>query len=250
MLLIMIRRLETDNKSFVLVFDVYCPKKTHLRVLGESAHHSNTKYFDFEYGKNGFKGKKTFKIPLPISPKSLNLKVTSLNNKEFKVSNVRSEEIKVDFSKQTTYTKDFILFCCDFVSMCGYKNPNWFFSNDDKFIIKLSKEIVDRKTNKIIDTPARVGMSGFVIELSKNSFDRLSIPQRLFILFHEFGHYYLQTNSEEKADEFAINCFKAMSLPPVESIYAFTRVFRFENRNNPAIESRVKDLLKLLEKHY
>lgn len=233
-------KIPTNEQSFILAIDVEAKEKTHIKILGECAYHSNTKYFDIE--EDDFIGKKTFKIPIPLSPKVLELTVHSLKGSDILVSNIKAEPININLNKLPSDTLLYLQFCCELVKVCGYLPPTVVFSKNDKYAVKLSKEIKDRKGN-IIDSPARVGMESFVIELSKNHIDKLSIPQRLFILFHEFGHYYLQTDSEELADDFALNCYQKLKLPPIEVIYSFTRIFRFENQENPLIEARAKRLI-------
>lgn len=60
-------------------------------------------------------------------------------------------------------------------------------------------------TGEMSDTPAAVDRDNHILYLNPKKWFRLTRFQRKFIMQHELGHYYLQTDSELKADEYAFN---------------------------------------------
>lgn len=52
--------------------------------------------------------------------------------------------------------------------------------------------------------PASVDMCNGVISINKSVWERYDQFEKNFILFHEIGHYVLDTDSEYKADEYAL----------------------------------------------
>jgi hypothetical protein len=97
--------------------------------------------------------------------------------------------------------------------------------NKDGYYIVYSDSVKDRKTGKHIETPASVGSKSGVIEVSKSHFIKYTVPMRMFILCHEWSHHILDTRSEFKADEKAVDLYLSQGFPEIEAIYSLTKVF-------------------------
>lgn len=55
------------------------------------------------------------------------------------------------------------------------------------------------------DTPAAVDREEGILYINPKRWFELTPFQRKFVKFHEYGHYYLQTDSEEEADAYAFD---------------------------------------------
>lgn len=53
--------------------------------------------------------------------------------------------------------------------------------------------------------PARTDMRTGVIEVNREVFSLLPEYTKKFVIYHEIGHYMLQTYDERKADDYALN---------------------------------------------
>lgn len=75
--------------------------------------------------------------------------------------------------------------------------------------------------------PARTDLTTGVIEVNLEAFNMLPAYCRNFVIYHEIGHYLLQTLSETKADDYALRqmAFKEpYSLRNhIDSVYTLTR---------------------------
>ncbi len=102
--------------------------------------------------------------------------------------------------------------------------------------------------------PAEVDMATGTVSVNRSVWDGYTAIQQRFMLLHEEGHYRLQTDSEEKADEYAIRrmygtfpqslktvvrqigSIPFISPARLESLYrAALRIDAKENRNEKAI---------------
>ena len=106
------------------------------------------------------------------------------------------------------------------------------------------KSILDKKTNKLLTTPARIGHNTGVIEVSKNKFLQYTVPMRLIILLHEFAHKYLNPHIdrpisyESGADIQGLYVYLGKGWSPYEAHKTFLQVFK--NANNEPNHKRYK----------
>lgn len=70
----------------------------------------------------------------------------------------------------------------------------------------LKVELLNSKNNAMLgDSPAALSRQDGIIYINMPLFSRYNDFQKRFILLHELGHYYLNTNSEIKADAYAFS---------------------------------------------
>lgn len=113
-----------------------------------------------------------------------------------------------------------------FSMMAGYLQPNSY-KYAKKYEIRLLPKILTDLGSEHV-TPARIHVEEGFIEVSKNKFDKKTVPRRIAILLHEFAHNYINKdqNDEEEADYNAARLYMAMGLPRSEFIYAFSKAFK------------------------
>lgn len=81
-------------------------------------------------------------------------------------------------------------------------------------------------------TPARIFTDRGLIEIGKRFYD-YPLPFRLFILLHEFGHFYYVT--ESLADLFALKMYLMLGYNESNAMYALTKILHKGEANKERI---------------
>ena len=94
------------------------------------------------------------------------------------------------------------------------------------FLIEYLPTIIDRN-GKRLSTPARISRTTGRIQVSKEKFDKYTLPMRFAILCHEFSHYYLNEdiNDETEADLNGLLIYLGLGYPRIEAHQSFLEVF-------------------------
>lgn len=238
----------------MLSITVECKKPALLGITGKCADHPNTKYFDTGYGMSDrpFSGVHTFDINMPVSPKKLNL---NLYNKstggDDGIVLVKTEAKNLPTGRVGSidaYTRNFLDFAVTFADQAGYLQAGKVYEYmDGQYLIKYSPDIRNYKTGEYIESPARVGRTSGVVEISQKHFLGYSVPVRVFIFCHEWVHHIRKTTNEYVADNFGLILYRSMGFPDIEAIYAFTRVFNLEGQENDQEKmARARNILNQL----
>ncbi len=82
------------------------------------------------------------------------------------------------------------------------------------------------------NTPASINWKTSDLYLNKNVFTKLENDYKLFVLFHEYGHYYLKTKNEFKADKFAFQQLVQLGFPLKKMILALSSVLSGKSRQH------------------
>ena len=119
--------------------------------------------------------------------------------------------------------------------------------------IERVRDSLNKKTNKMLTTPARIGHNTGVIEVSKNKFMQYTIPMRLVILLHEFSHKYLNPkidrpiSYETGADIQGLYVYLGKGWSPYEAHKTYLQVFK--NANNEPNHKRYKIINDFITKY-
>ena len=86
--------------------------------------------------------------------------------------------------------------------------------------------VIRKDNGKKHTTPARIHVSKPIIQVSKQHFDKMTIPQRVAILAHEYSHNYINGNqdSEMEADGNMVDLYKGLGYGKLEAVYAFANI--------------------------
>lgn len=246
--------IPSNYNSFQLNITLETKELSRIRILALDPNKPASNYVD-RLGK--LMGKRTFELKFPVSPKRLKIVIYNVANgnlpygedNTFLISDLKVEilpQYDVWWNKDT---QNFYNFAVEFsknagILSAGEKKPHIYRSNDNKFTIDYYNNIVDKKTNKLLTTPARIGHSTGIIEVSKNKFLQYSIPMRLVILLHEFSHKYLNNkinrpiSYETGADIQGLYIYLGKGWSPYEAHKTFLHVFK--NANNESNHKRYK----------
>lgn len=220
---------ETGKRKLALDISIKCEGFCRFRIIAMDLK-PNSKYADRTIEVNNFR---KIYISLPQSPDQLKIKVIPIKNEKDFLVDIKEKTLKTYEISMSEQTKKFFRFAQQFVACSGYEsasNSGRFFTTPDKeFKIRYFPIISDN--GRVSSTPARIGHSSGIIEISKAHFDKYTIPMRMAILLHEFAHKYLNPKSnlpisdEVGADINALYIYLGMGYSKVDAIYVFINVF-------------------------
>ena len=222
-------RIVTNQKPVSVFVTVEATNPCNLKLQAVDEYHYNSVYANINQGwdNDKFKGRKEFEIKLPLSPKSLLLRVwCSKGDRNVKVTRVRLAPLPLkQIPNLTPELVDFIRYAGKFAQQAGYlptrRRP--YMSKSGRVVIYYFDQLLEN--GRPSKTPARVERRTGNIEVNAQMFRNYSIPMRMYILLHEKGHNYLRTTDEFEADDFALKIYEALGFPRIEAVYSFTKVF-------------------------
>lgn len=247
---------ETNNRALRLNVSIKCSGKCLFRVTAE-----DVKPFSFYVNRQIIvEGYRTINLCLPVTPKSLKIKVNAVENGKFEKSDFI---VKIEEDKLKTYdvkidqeTKEFLDLAVYFSQVCGFEQPNIngriFQTKGGKYNIKYFPKIVDFKTGQVLNTPARIGHTTGIIEVSQASMLKYTIAQRMVILLHEFSHKYKNPkqgrsiSDETGADLNALYLYLGVGFSKVDAIFVFANVFL--KAQTPSNLDRMRKIMEYIKR--
>jgi len=223
-------KANTNKKKTNLLLGIEVKRPLKVRIQAIDPYKKGAVYMD---RWQTIEGRKDFEIRLPQSPKDLMVRIISpdairQDSMENMVRVTKFEEIDLpEYSQCVTgkKVKTFIEFAKWFCENAGILECGRYQSTDGKYTVDYLPVIVDR--GKQLTTPARISNQTGRMEISRRSFDRMSIPMRMAIICHEFSHYYLNEiqKDEIEADLNALTLYLGMGYPVIEAHKAFLETF-------------------------
>ena len=249
---------ETENRALRLNVSIKCSGKCLFRVTA-----SDQKAFSLYANRNIIvEGYRTITLSLPVTPKSLKIRVENLDHGKFDKSDfiikIEEEKLKTFDVKIDADTKQFLDLAVYFSQVCGFEQPNIngriFQTKGGKFNIKYFPKIIDFRTGQVLNTPARIGHQTGVIEVSQASMLKYTISQRMVILLHEFSHKYKNPqqgrniSDETGADLNALYIYLGLGFSKVDAIFVFANVFlKAQTPSNLARMRKIMEYIKRFE---
>lgn len=235
----------TNKHPFTLVIGVKSEAPINLVLDAHDDRKPSTYYIRRKGTVDGYR---EFELKFPQSPNTTVVNIYNAKNgnqpegkdKTFVITKFEVKKLKVDPIVLRQKDINFIKFAKEFsenasILSSGKEKPSVYRSDDGNFYIDYYNDIFDRKTKTILNTPARVGHKTGIIEVSKRSFYKYTIPMRMIILLHEYSHKHKNPeinrpiSDEFSADINALNMYLAMGYPDIEALQAFLYVFRGAN---------------------
>lgn len=218
----------TQDKPLQLVVTVKAPYGAKVRFSGINASPEkvNSMYFLLEKYINGLA---TVTLPMPFTPLQLKLLVEASTPVEitevnpliqiieaniYEISALRKEKLRLD-----GVSKKFIAHAVDFAEEAGFEMHGMTYTNDTgQFPILYYANLPG--TN----TPARIHKQTGEIQVSAEKFRGMTVPMRIFILLHEWAHFFKNSNNEIECDLHAARIFLGLGFPKYEAMSAVTEV--------------------------
>jgi hypothetical protein len=255
--------IPSNYHSFQLNITLDTKELSRIRIVALDPNKPASKYVD---RVGNLMGKRTFELKFPVSPKKLKIVIYNVakgnlpygEDDTFSILDMKVETLPTYDVWWNKDTQNFYNFAVEFsqnagILSAGEQKPHIYRSNDGKFTIDYYNNIVDKKTNKLLTTPARIGHNTGIIEVSKNKFMQYTIPMRLVILLHEFSHKYLNPkidkpiSYETGADIQGLYIYLGKGWSPYEAHKTFLQVFK--NANNEPNHKRYKIINDFISKY-
>lgn len=99
------------------------------------------------------------------------------------------------------------------------------------------------KREDIGKSPARIFRQYGIIETGDN-FENMNVQERMFILLHEIGHFYYQT--ESKCDTFAAKYYLLLGYNPSQAVNCLIKTFTKNGAITTEQEQRINNLIELM----
>lgn len=258
-------KIEVPCNYYPFQLDVYIEttKPCKIRIIANDPNKPRTRYVD---RISKLSGKRKYEIKIPVSPKKINVTIYNVANgnlpfgydDSFKIVDIKVNNVKEYDVWWNSETKSFYDFAVEFsknasILSAGNREPHIYRSNDGKFTIDYYNVILDKQTNKMLSTPARIGHNSGVIEVSKDKFLDYTVPMRLVILLHEYAHKYLNPkinrdiSYETGADVQGLYVYLGKGWSPYEANKSFLHVFR--KANGESNHKRYKILKDFIDKY-
>ena len=221
-------QLESNNKAMRLSITIKCKGRRVFRVYAKDTGKKNSMYGDRVIK---VMNQRTIFFSFPVTPKNLTIKCFDKFDKSNQDFEVSIEELPL-----ITYniwldpgTRQFLKLAVYFSQVCGFqkafKDGRVYQTANEKYKIKYYPVIVDPKTNRAMNTPARVGHTTGNIDVAKIKYDRYTLGMRMIILLHEYAHKHknprigLEIKNEIGADINALYIYLGLGFSKVEAIY-------------------------------
>lgn len=264
----MIKPIKTNKRPITIKVGVKTASPQMIRIVASDLDKQNTFPTFYENRKGIVNGYREFEIKMPQSPTNTLLTIYNQANglkrngedRSFKVVSGKITNIKTCPIWLSPEAVSFLKFAKKFAEnasnfTAGDRVPHIYRSEDGQFTIDYYIRIRDRKTGRFVSTPARIGHNTGVIEVSKKSFLKYSVPMRLIILLHEFSHKWMnptigrKISYETGADINALNIYLSEGYPDIEAHLAFLYVFKdADNKPNHKRYKIIKDFIDKFSK--
>lgn len=261
----MIKPIRTNKRPVTITIGVKTNSPQLIRIVASDLDKQKTYPTFYENRKDILNGYREYEVKMPLSPTNTLLSVFNVANglmrngedRSFKITKLQIGNVKMCPIWMSPETVSFLKFAKKFAEnasnfTAGDRVPHIYRSEDGKFTIDYYLRIRDRKTGRFVSTPARIGHSTGVIEVSKKSFLRYTVPMRIIILLHEFSHKWLNPtigrdiSYETGADINALNIYLSEGFPDIEAHQAFLYVFK--DANNESNHKRYKIIKDFIDK--
>lgn len=226
-------RITTNHAEVNLKVDINTdsPQKVRLIVYDEA---NPKRIFTNRY--KTISGDESLYVRMPLSPERAIVEVKEFktlnqaNNNQIKLVGVSKIplERRMDLSDINNQNiRSFVDFAQRFSFNLDELEPSIYTSADRNFYINLLPSIKNNE-GKELNTPARISKRTGIIQVSKKSFEEMTIPMRLAILLHEFSHFYLNEtmDSEMQADLNGLLIYLGLGYPRIEAYQAFLETFK------------------------
>jgi hypothetical protein len=172
-------------------------------------------------------GREEITMNCPQSPRNMKVVMWADGGIDFYVHKLEILPLSVPQDKP-----EWVQFLERFSRYCGMLWPGRFQADNVPFEIDYRRHIITDSGHEHT-TPARISVDEPVIQVSKNKFDAMSIPQRMVILLHEVSHNFINNNpdSEMESDDNGLLIYKDLGYPKIEAINAFSEIMSDTDNN-------------------
>lgn len=232
--------LRVNKKPVKIIVPLITKESVNIYITGYDPSSPNTEYFSRKIIVNG-----TDKVEFncPQSPRKLKVIIWSDEKKKFTVPKIDI----IPLSRTLNFTEDQkpdILFIERFSRIAGRLSPRrTYVFKGAKYKIELLPVIL-RDNGLEHPTPARIHTELPLIQVSKKHFIKMTIPQRVAILLHEYSHNFVNYNQDDEmeADNNMIGMYESLGYPRLEAVYAFANVMNDTDVNYSRVDNIINSI--------
>jgi hypothetical protein len=230
----------TNRKPVTVVVSLIAMEPTGIYITGYDPFNPNTEYFS---RRIDVKGTDRVEFNCPQSPLRLRVIVWSEDDKKFTIPKVEMNPLYVNFNMTEDEKKDIKLI--ENFSRSAGRIParRTYVVPGAKFKIEY-KPVILRDDGSEHPTPARIHTELPLVQVSKKHFNKMTVPQRVAILLHEYAHNFLNYNQDDEveADNNMVMLYEGLGYPRLEAVYAFTGVMNDTNVNVDRVNNIMRKL--------
>lgn len=234
-------RFQTRKKPVQVVIQLESEQPVELFITGYDPRSPRTEYFSRRIEING---EDQVEFNCPQSPNILKVIIWSAGNGKFAVPDIKIHSLNNVNNFTESGRQSDVAFIEKFARRSGRLHPYYFYKHKGARFKIHYLPVIRKDNGDPHPTPARIHVSLPIIQVSKKHFNKMTVPQRVTILLHEYSHNFMNfdQDSEFEADENAMNMYTQMKYPRLEAIYAFANVMPDTDTN----VARVKNLTRRL----
>lgn len=232
-------RLRTDKKPVVLTSRLGSSQPVDVYIVGYDSDSPKTEYFTRHILLNG-----TEKVEFNCPQTPNVLTVIAWGEKKFSMETPRKKKLQRSLNFTGPMKSADMKFIEKFARKCGRLLPRrTYIHNGASFKIQLLPVILNDNGTEHT-TPARIHVTLPIIQVSKKHFDKMSIPQRVAILAHEYSHNFvnIDKDSEIEADTNMVDIYDGLGYGRLEALYAFSNIMPDNDTNYRRLQNIYNNL--------
>lgn len=221
--------VKSNKQPISVTFGVIPSAPTRVRIFAIDPEKPMTVYTDRYVN---LKGAREFELKFPTSPDNISVFIQGVNGQ----TSLQTTKAKINKTTpcgawMDSQTSTFVRFAEDFCEKSSYMPTGVYQNATGQYTIKYLPTIVDYKSGKQLNTPARIGHETGNIEVAKDKWMKYSVPMRMIILLHEYSHKYLNhqvgrhITDEVAADINALYIYLGLGYPAMDARLVFANVF-------------------------
>jgi len=234
--------LQTRKKPVTVIIPIITRDETEIFITGYDPASPKTEYFSRRIDVNG-----TDKVEFncPQSPRKLKIIIWSTGDKKFTIPQIQVVPFNREFRNfSDSENAADIKLIENFARRSGrYRSRRMYSSKGSNFRIQLLP-VIRQDNGKEHPTPARIHTTLPLIQVSKKHFDKMTIPQRVAILTHEYSHNFINMDqdSEIEADNNMMDLYERLGYPRLEAVYAFANVMSDTDVNHNRVSNIINSI--------
>lgn len=198
-----------------------------------------------------FKGAFVASIPMPVTPETIVVEL-STNSRAISFGKLYLDTFSSQFTMNSLDPKvrNFVLFaqrfCYNLPYLNTFESTHKYYRSDDGFYEIQLVEGIRYSNGQVRNTPATTNSLSGLITVAKPAMAKLTFPERMAVILHEFSHYWLNDNpaNELEADIHGLTIYLGLGYPAWEGYTAFVNVLKTNpNGTNSQREKMIKSFV-------
>lgn len=226
-----IRKARIDTSApFSLKVNIRAAKPGVVRVTVWEKTRPHTVYSDRRVGsaKDPVTGNDVVWFAFPVLPGKLGIRVSGAEL-------VSTEAVPLPKNLSGGELDGFLAFAGELSYHLGRIPTGTYAPENKSFTVRLLDKIRAHDTGRVLTTAARGSLTERLIEVCRPDFLKMSVPNRLSVLLHEYGHSGLGMEDETACDLFAAKTMLGMGYDKIETVYALSKLFLYNTGISPAL---------------